>query len=135
MTDKCDHIPHPNEVMAGIPHWNDRDDYKGQRWDIVSAWASQKMHYLGQLTKTWEGISLGEEKNYWLCNAWPNLMPAASGAPRVGRLPRDHPGWRTLRQVFRINSIPEFSMHLFNKHDGEVRVVRYSGWARVQQNC
>eukprot|EP00959_Pyramimonas_sp_CCMP1952_P372782 7806299-Pyramimonas_sp.AAC.1 len=78
--------------MAGIPHWNDTPEYRSQRWDIVRAWASQKMHYLGQLTEALEDISLGEE-NYWLCNAWPNLIPAAPGAPRVERLPRDHPGW------------------------------------------
>eukprot|EP00959_Pyramimonas_sp_CCMP1952_P182103 3807377-Pyramimonas_sp.AAC.1 len=76
------------------------------------------MHYIRELTDAWEDISLGDGK-YWFCNAWSNLIPAASGAPRVECLPRDHPGWGRLREVFGINSIPEFLKHLFNKHDGE----------------
>ncbi|CAK0894316.1 unnamed protein product, partial [Prorocentrum cordatum] len=122
MSSACDHILHPGDAMEGIHHWNDTPEYWNQRW--VRAWASHQMHYLRELTDAWEDISLGDGK-YWFCNAWPNLVPAASGAPRVERLPRDHPGWGHLREMFGINSIPEFLNHLFNKHDGEWRDVEW----------
>ena len=43
----------------------------------------------------------------------------------------DHPSWEVLREQWCVESLPSFLKHLFNKHDGELRVIREAGWRRV----
>ena len=46
-------------------------------------------------------------------------------------MPQGHPEWAHLRQTWGILTVPDFLKHLFNKHDGEVRVVKWAGWTRL----
>ena len=36
--------------------------------------------------------------------------------------------WQVLRDEWKVNNIPDFLKHLFNKHDGEARLIEEGDW-------
>ena len=135
----CSPVPPPKGFIDGIPHRNDKADYRGKLWPVVKAFASAKVHFLGLLQKRFEGVSFDSNpalatKNRFFCKAFPNLQPASGGGQRVEFLPRGHPMWETLADKWDVRTIPDFLKHLFNKHDGEARLIQEGVWENLDES-
>ena len=81
---KCSPVPPPKGFIDGIPHRNDKADYRGELWPVVKAFASAKVHFLGLLQKRFAGVGFDSNpplatKNRFFCKAFPNLQPASGG--------------------------------------------------------
>ena len=120
LKNKCSPVPLPIEFINGIPHANDSEQYQGQLWDVVRAFASTKMHFLGLLQRKFEGVEFGSRK--FFCKAFPSLKPASGG--EVVCVHAGSPIWNVLREQWKVNNIGDFLKHLFNKHDGEARLIQ-----------
>ena len=59
---KCTPVPLPREFIDGIPHKNDNEQYEGKLWDVVRAFASTKMHFLGLLKQKFEGVGFDSKR-------------------------------------------------------------------------
>ena len=92
---------------------------------MVRAFATHKVHYLGALRQVLDGWSLQGKR--FFCRAFPDLQPA-SGGERVEYVDRDHPSWTVLREQWGVQTVPDFLKHLFNKHDGEARLIGEAAW-------
>ena len=125
----CDSTPTALEIINGISHFSDKKEFQHQRWDIVRAYASQKMHYLAWLRLD---FNVPLEAKSALASAWPHLKRGSAGDPQVVCLPRHSAAWKVLREEFGIKSVPDFLKHLFTKHDGEVRLIQDNGWKRLE---
>ena len=126
---ECSPSPGALDVINGIRHFNDQ--LNNERWDIVRAFATQKLYYLALFRVDFD-VPLDEK--CWLTFAWPHLKRASAGDPHVTYLPphsEDSPSWKVLRDTFQCDTVPEFLKHLFNKHDGEVRLIQDFGWKRL----
>ena len=111
-------VPEPQEFITGMRHLNDQK--QGERWDVVRAIASTKMHFLGLLQRKFEGVEFGSRK--FFCTAFPSLKPASGG--EVVCVHAGSPIWNVLREQWKVNNIGDFLKHLFNKHDGEARLIQ-----------
>ena len=125
----CAPAPGALDVINGIRHFNVA--VSDERWDIVRAFATQKLYYLALFRVDFD-VPLDEE--CWLTAAWPHLKRASAGDPHVTCLPpysEYSPSWKVLRDTFQIARVPDFLKHLFKKHDGEVRLIQDFGWKHL----
>ena len=83
LKDECLSVPLPAAFIAGIPHFSDSMNHLGQRWDVVRAFASTKMHFLDLLKHKFEGE--GFDSRRFFCTAFRacNLPLAVVRASRV----------------------------------------------------
>ena len=133
LKDKCLSVPLPAAFIKGIPHFNDSMKHLGQRWDVVRAFASTKMHFLDLLKHKFEGE--GFDSRRFFCTAFPSLQPASGGGPRIACVVSGDPIWAVLRETWKVETIPEFLKHLFNKHDGEARLIEEGDWMPLDDDC
>ena len=123
---ECALFPSEAEFLTGVPHMSNNADHKDKLHPVVRAFATHKMHYLGELRQVLEGVSLDDNRRFF-CRAFPNLQPA-SGGERVEYVDRAHPAWTVLRERWSVETVPDFLKHLFNKHDGEARLIGEAAW-------
>ena len=45
---------------------------------------------------------------------------------------RAHPIWEVLQDTWKVKTIPDFLKHLFNKHDGEARLIEEGDWMPLE---
>ena len=69
----------------------------------------------------------------FFCKAFPNLQPACGGE-RVEYMDPAHPAWALLRDRWSVRTVPEFLKHLFNKHDGEARLLGDASWVPLDED-
>ena len=62
------------------------------------------------------------DSKHFFCKAFPSLRPASGGV--VEYVDAGSPIWQVLRAEWEVHNIPDFLKHLFNKHDGEARLIQ-----------
>ena len=75
---------------------------------------------------------MGFDSKSFFCRAFPSLQPASGGGQRVEYVDREHPIWAVLREKWKVETIPDFLKHLFNKHDGEARLIEEGDWMPLE---
>ena len=115
-------MPLECDFRSGISHLNNNPDQE-EFFSVVRAFATFKVHYLKKLEQRPElnGLSFRDEK--FFCKAFPVLLGTAIeyAAPA-------HPVWAVIRDKYRVTNVFEFLKCLFNKHDGEARLIGQPSW-------
>ena len=90
---KCSPILGPQEFLIGIPHANDDEKHRGELWNVVRAFASTKMHFLGLLLTQLMTAAIVNPLTYPFMAGWLACPAACQQALLVGTARRARP-WR-----------------------------------------
>ena len=115
----CDPIPEWHEIIKGIGHYSNNVSASGEKWPMLRAMHSRKMHYWNKLKNRLEKYS----DRIPFAKSWPDTSPASGG---INPLSKDNV--EGLSREFGIKTSAEFVKHLLTLHDGEVRLVGESHW-------
>ncbi len=131
LAEYVDPVPSLEDIVQGIPHFNDDPCYAGKRWDVVRALASKKVHYRGRLQEAlgWDGCHYrgrgGAASRPPFCEAYPNAVLDD------GRSALTLVAFEATLKFAGIPNEDEYVKHLLNKHDGEVRHWGAPSWLQV----
>ena len=116
-------IPTAQEFMEGIGHRNNKEDVRGQLWDVARAIASAKVHYLPKIQ------ALVMKTACVFAEAKPDLSTRSDG-----NHPLSESSWIDLKRAFangkfaKVDTFADYMKHILHKHDGEARLVGDAQW-------
>ncbi len=111
-------IPTLADFIAGIPHFNSEGNVQGRLWNVVRALASKKVHYRSRLQHAVWPHDGG-------CCAVSGCAPFREAYPNAvlddGFEALTPEAFQATLRAAGIKDEDEYTKHLLNKHDGEVR--------------
>ena len=110
-------IPSAEEFVEGMQHHNSAPEYKDEKFNVVRAIASTKVHY-------WKKME--PMLTNWPFPVFNSQYPHLDTADGVRLLTSE--AWYRIQCELKVDTEYRYVLHLLNKHEGEARFVGEEGW-------